>query len=122
MPTESEQVNDAKPLSSGLLKRGIIGLVLGAVAGAIQVWFFKRDLAHLWAAMAGGMLYMTTWVLFTEKLRLAGGKVLLGAVSGLIAAIAWWAIAVHDENVFIQASVAGACFGATYAWSDRRMT
>ena len=115
-------MNDAKPLSAGLLKRGITGLVLGAIAGAIQVWFLKQDLSHLWAAMAAGVLYMTTWVLFTEWFRLAGGKVLLGAVAGLLAAVIWWAIAVPAEDTFIQAVVAGACFGATYAWSDRRMT
>lgn len=115
-------MNDAKSLSAGLLKRGITGFVLGAIAGAIQVWFLKQDLSHLWAAMAAGVLYMTTWVLFTERFRLAGGKIFLGAVSGLIAAIVWWAIAVHAEHAFLQAAIAGACFGATYAWSDRRMT
>ena len=115
-------MSDIKGLSAGLLRRGISGCVLGAIAGAIQVWFFKQDLSHLWAAMAAGVLYMTTWVLFTEWWRLAGGRILLGAVSGLLAAIVWWAIAVHAEEAFLQAVVAGTCFGATYAWSDRRMT
>ena len=107
---------------SVLVKRAITGIVLGAIAGAIQVWFFKRDLMHLWAAIAAGVMYMTTWVLFTDWLKLAGGKVLLGAVAGLLAAVLWWAIAVHAENAFIQAAVAGLCFGAAYAWSDQRMT
>jgi membrane associated rhomboid family serine protease len=115
-------VSDTKPLSAELLKRGITGLVLGLIAGAFQVWFLKQDFSHLWASMAAGVLYMTTWVLFTEWLRLAGGRILLGAVSGLIAAMVWWAIAMPAENVFLQAAVAGMCFGATYAWSDRRMT
>lgn len=105
-----------------LVKRSITGIILGAIAGAIQVWFFKRDLMHLWASIAAGVMYMTTWVLFTDWLKLAGGKVLLGAVAGLLAAVLWWAIAVHAENVFIQAAVAGLCFGAAYAWSDHRMT
>ncbi len=113
-------MSDAKPLSPGLLKRGIMGFVLGTLAGAVQVWFFGHDLSHLWAAMAAGVLYMTTWCLFTEWFRLAGGKILLGGVSGLIAAIVWWAIAVPAENAFIQAVVAGTCFGATYAWSEGR--
>jgi len=75
---------------------------------------------HLWAAIAAGVMYMTTWVLFTDWLKLAGGKVLLGAVAGLLAAVLWWAIAVHAENAFIQAAVAGLCFGAAYAWSEGR--
>lgn len=115
-------MSDRKLPYAELLKRVITGLVLGAIAGAIQVWFFKQDLPHLWASMAAGVLYMATWVLLTEWVRLAGGKILLGAVSGLIAALAWWAIAVPTENAFLQAAIAGACFGATYAWSDRRMT
>jgi hypothetical protein len=105
---------------SVLVKRAITGIILGVVAGAIQVWFFKRDLMHLWAAIAAGVVYMTSWVVFTDWLRLAGGKILLGAVSGLLAAIVWWAIAVHVENAFIQAAVAGTCFGAAYAWSEGR--
>lgn len=107
---------------SVLVKRAITGIILGAIAGAIQVWFFKRDLMHLWAAIAAGTVYMTTWVVFTDWLKLAGGKILLGGVSGLIAAIAWWSIAIHAEDAFIQAAVAGVCFGAAYAWSDQKMT
>ena len=104
----------------GLFRRAITGLILGAIAGAIQVWFFNRDLMHLWAAIAAGVMYMITWVIFTDRLRLAGGQILLGGVSGLIAAIVWWSIAVHAEDAFIQASVAGLCFGAAYAWSEGR--
>lgn len=107
---------------SVLVKKAITGIILGAIAGAIQVWFFKRDLMHLWAAIAAGAVYMTTWVVFTDWLRLAGGKILLGGAAGLIAAILWWSIAIHAEDAFIQAAVAGLCFGAAYAWSDRRMT
>lgn len=105
-----------------LVKRVIMGVILGAIAGAIQVWFFQHDLMHLWASAAAGVVYMTSWVLLTDWLKLAGGKVLLGGVSGLIAAIVWWSIAVHAEEAFIQAAVAGLCFGAAYAWSDQRMT
>ena len=104
----------------GLFRRAITGLILGAIAGAIQVWFFNRDLMHLWAAIVAGVMCMITWVIFTDRLRLAGGKILLGGVSGLIAAIVWWSIAVHAEDAFIQASVAGLCFGAAYAWSEGR--
>jgi hypothetical protein len=103
-----------------LVKRAITGVILGAIAGAIQVWFFKRDLMHFWASAAAGVVYMTAWVLFTDWLKLAGGKVLLGAVAGLLAAILWWSIAVHAEDAFIQSSVAGLCFGAAYAWSESR--
>jgi hypothetical protein len=117
---KEDSLTDTKGEYSGLLRRAITGVILGAIIGAIQVWFFKRDLSHLWAAMVAGVLYMTTWVLFTERLRLAGGKVLLGAAAGLTAAIVWWAIAVHAENAFLQSAVAGTCFGAAYAWSEGR--
>lgn len=115
-------MNDAGFQYVGLLRRAIIGVILGAMVGAIQVWFFKRDLSHLWAAIAAGTVYMTTWVIFTDWLRLAGGKILLGGISGLIAGIVWWSLAIHAEDAFIQAAVAGACFGAAYSWSAQRMT
>ncbi|HMS83730.1 MAG TPA: hypothetical protein PKD12_08770 [Nitrospira sp.] len=103
-----------------LIKRAMTGLILGGLAGAIQVWMFKRDLMHLWASLAAGVVYMAAWVTLTDWLELAGGKILLGGVSGLLAAIVWWAIAVPADNAFIQAAVAGACFGAAFAWSDQR--
>ena len=117
---QEEAVSDSPFHYSILVKRVITGLILGSLAGAVQVWFLKRDLMHLWASMAAGGLYMTTWTVFTDWLRLAGGKILLGAVSGLLAAIVWWAIAVHAEHVFVQAAVAGTCFGAAFAWSEGR--
>jgi len=117
-----DKLTDTTVHYSILIKRIITGLILGILAGGIQVWFFDRDLMYLWASVAAGVVYMSAWVLFTDWLKLAGGKVLLGAVAGLLAAIVWWAIALHVEDAFVQAVVAGLCFGATYAWSDRRMT
>lgn len=105
-----------------LIKRVVTGLILGAVAGAVQVWFFDRNFMYLWASAAAGALYMAAWVFFTDWLRLAGGKVLLGAAAGILAAVVWWAMAVHAENMFLQSAIAGMCFGAAYAWSDQRMT
>jgi hypothetical protein len=115
-------LNNARGQYAKLLRRGITGVVLGASVGAIQVWCFERDLAHLWAAVAAGAVYMTTWVLFTAWLRLAGGKILLGAASGLLAAVVWWAMAVRVADAFLLAVVAGVCFGLAYAWSDQRMS
>ncbi|MGQ0667967.1 MAG: hypothetical protein ACT4O4_13120 [Nitrospiraceae bacterium] len=105
-----------------LLRKAMTGVILGAIAGVIQVWFFKRDFTNLYAAIAAGAIYMTTWVVFTDWLQLAGGKILLGAVSGFLAAILWWAITDHTVDVFLLAAVAGVCFGSAFAWSDQRMT
>ncbi len=113
---------DIREIYGTLMRRAITGAILGAIAGAIQMGFFKQGWMQLFAAIAAGVVYMAAWVLFTDWLKLAGGQVLLGAVAGLLAAILWWAIAVPAENAFIQAIVAGTCFGAAYAWSDRRMT
>ena len=118
---EEAVLSDSAFHYSRLVKRAITGLILGGLVGAVQVWFFKRGLMLLWAALAAGVVYMTAWVLLTDWMRLAGGKILLGAVSGLLAAVVWWALAVHVEDAFVQAIVAGTCFGAAYAWSDQRM-
>lgn len=111
-----------REIYSILMRRMITGVLLGAIVGAIQMGFFQQGIAHLFAAIAAGIIYMAAWVILTDWLQLAGGKILLGAVSGLLAAIVWWAIAAHADNVFLTAAVAGTCFGATYAWSDQRMT
>lgn len=103
-----------------LIRRALTGLILGGIAGAVQVWFFKQDIMHLWAAMSAGVLYMVSSTLFTVRFRLAGGKILLGAISGLLAGMVWWAIAIHAENAFLLSAVAGMCFGSAYAWSEGR--
>ena len=105
-----------------LIKRVVVGIILGTLAGVVQVWFMDRELMYLLASAAAGALYMAAWVLFTDWFRLAGGRIVLGAVAGLLAAVVWWAMAIHAENLFIQSAVAGMCFGAAYAWSDQRMT
>lgn len=105
-----------------LIKRVVTGLILGTLAGAVQVWFLNRDMVYFLASAVAGALYMGAWVLFTDWLRLAGGKIFLGAAAGFLAAVVWWAMAVQAENMFLQSAVAGMCFGAAYAWSDQRMT
>ena len=105
---------------SGLLRRAITSVILGAVVGVLEVWFFKHDIAHFWAAVVAGPMYMTTLAVLTDRLQLAGGKTLLGAVSGLLAAIVWWAIAVHTADAFVLAAVAGVFFGSAYVWSEAR--
>lgn len=105
---------------SGLLRRAITGVILGVVVGVLEVWVFTRDIAHFWAAVVAGPTYMIMLAVLTDRLQLAGGKTLLGAVSGLLAAIVWWAIAVHTADAFVLAAVAGACFGSAYVWSEAR--
>lgn len=107
-------------LSSLLVRRAITGLVLGTIAGMIELWIFNHDLAHFVAAIVAGPLYLTSLVLLTDRFQLAGGKTLLGAVAGLLTAIVWWAIAVRAAEQFVFAAVAGACFGAVYVWSEVR--
>lgn len=103
-----------------LVKKTITGLILGAIAGAIELWILNHDLAHFLAAVVAGPLYMALLVVLVERLRPAGGKVLLGSVSGVVAAIVWWAIAVQATDQFVFAAVAGGCFGAAYVWSESR--
>lgn len=103
-----------------LLARAITGFIVGALVGVIQVWFLDYDLSYLWAAIAAGVTYMGSRVLLTDWLQLAGGKIFLGAASGLLAAVVWWALASRADELFVRAVAAGICFGAAYAWSDHR--
>ncbi|MCP9452643.1 MAG: hypothetical protein NNA23_08160 [Nitrospira sp.] len=116
-----EQPSTERPtIAIPLVARAITGFIIGGIVGAIQVWFWGHDLSFLWAAMAAGVTYMGTRVLLTDWLQLAGGKILLGAASGLLAAVVWWMLASRADEMFIRAAAAGICFGAAYAWSDHR--
>ncbi|MFN3680679.1 MAG: hypothetical protein ACK4VP_01380 [Nitrospira sp.] len=103
-----------------LVARVITGLIIGTLVGAVQVWLWGHALFFLWAAMAAGVTYMGARVLLTDWLQLAGGKILVGAVSGLLAAVVWWMVASRADEMFVRAAAAGICFGAAYAWSDPR--
>ena len=111
---------DANFRYGGLLRRTIAGVILGAVIGGVVVWFFEYDITHFWAAVVTGAMYTTTLPVLTDYLQLAGGRTLFGAMSGLLAAIVWWAIAVRTADAFVLAAVAGICFGSAYAWSEAR--
>ena len=59
---------------SGLVRRAITGVILGAIAGVLDVWVFKQDITHLWAAVVAGPTYMITLAVLTDRLQLAGAK------------------------------------------------
>jgi hypothetical protein len=111
---------DANFRNGGLLRKAIVGVILGAIVGGVVMWFFEYDITHFWASVVTGALYMTALPVLTDCLQLAGGRILLGAVSGLLAAIVWWAIAVRTADAFVLAAIAGICFGSAYAWSEAR--
>lgn len=97
-----------------------MGTVFGALIGVLQLLIFKSDAAHVWAAAAAGATYMSLLAVLGRRFRLAAGMMPLGALSGLIAAIVWWTIAVHTTDSFVLAAVAGVCFGSVYVWSEAR--
>ncbi|MBI3355226.1 MAG: hypothetical protein HY038_00350 [Nitrospirae bacterium] len=113
-------MSEAHGQYSGLLRRATAGAILGTVVGTFEQWFFKHDLAHFFAAVLAGALYLTTLAVLTDRFQLAGGKTLLGAVSGFLAAIVWWSIAGHTVDAFAVAAVSGICFGSVYVWSEVR--
>jgi uncharacterized membrane protein (UPF0136 family) len=118
--TMEDCLADANFQYAGLLRKAITGAILGALVGALVVWFFKRDIVHLWASVVAGALYMTTLAVLTDRLQLVGGKTLLGAGSGLLVAIVWWSIADCTVDAFAVAAISGICFGSVYVWSEVR--
>ena len=97
-----------------------MGAVFGALIGVLQLLIFKSDAAYVWAAAAAGATYMSMLAVLGRRFRLAAGMMPLGALSGFIAAIVWWTIAVHTTDSFVLAAVAGVCFGSVYVWSEAR--
>lgn len=97
-----------------------MGAILGAFIGMLDLWLFKVDAAHFWAAVAAGSTYMAILAVFGAHFQRGGGMTLLGAVSGFVAAIVWWTIAVHTQDSFALAAISGVCFGSAYVWSEAR--
>jgi hypothetical protein len=102
-----------------LLRRALLGALVGAFLGALELWFFEFDLPHFWAAVGAGATFMSILAVVVGQLQHRGFKLfLVGGLSGSIAGIVWWVIANQAIKWLWVAVCIGMILGVLYVWSD----
>jgi len=105
-------MNQSSSQENSLLRRVLFGAFAGAFLDALELWFFKFDLLHFWAAVGAGATFTSILALFVKQIQYRGFKLLLlGALSGCVASIVWWLIAGHHIQSLMVAVSAGASLG-----------
>jgi hypothetical protein len=99
------------------LRRALLGGIVCAFLGALEIWFYRFDLRHLAAALSAGAAYGVLVGLFPGVLGSSMPRATLGsALFGGIAGAIWWFVA-GPPTALLLALVTGFAFGGLFAWS-----
>ena len=100
-----------------LIRRALLGGIFCAVAGALELWFYRFDLRHLAAALSAGAAYGILVGLFPRVLDSSMRPATLGsALFGGIAGAVWWFVA-QPPTTPLLALLTGFAIGGLFAWS-----
>ncbi len=101
-----------------LIRRALLAGAVGALAGALELWFYRFDLRHLAAAVSAGAAFGILFGLFAG---LSSGSrplaTLSSALFGAIAGAVWWFVAQPPTSLLL-AVVTGFAIGGLYAWIE----
>ena len=103
---------------TSLAGRILIGALMGAFLGLLELWFYEFDLAHFLAAIAAGATFgaligiSIPWVA-PERSQL----VIVCSAAGCVAGIVWWLIAQPGTSIgsIALAVGIGAILGTLFA-------
>jgi hypothetical protein len=113
--------HDRSRPDTSLAGRILIGALMGAFLGLLELWFYEFDLAHLLAAIAAGATFGSlTGVSIPWVAPDHFKEVIVCSSAGCIAGIVWWLIAQPGSSIgSIALSVGiGAILGALFAVFD----
>ena len=116
---ESDQDNHSTPNHSWW-KRVLFGALIGAVYGALNIWFYEVSLVRLIAAIISGATFFAVLGLLAPKFGKDRSKfITLAGFSGFVAGIAYWLVA-RPSSSLILAVMVGCLLGIVYAWAESR--
>ena len=113
---DNEIMTNAPSESQSWMTRLLMGAIMGAFIGALNLWFYEVSFVRLLAAISGGAAFYSLIALGSDYLEHRNLKtVLLGALAGGVAGILWWAVARPGTSVFLAAGV-GIVSGVVIVW------
>jgi hypothetical protein len=101
-----------------IIRRVLIGSLMGAFIGLLELWFYEFNLRHGIAAILSGALFGTIVGIFGSSMlkKIATALILCGCAGGLAGAI-WWVIAKSSVSIF-QSVAIGIALGLLFGWSN----
>jgi len=101
-------------------KRVLFGALIGAVYGALNIWFYEVSLVRLIAAIISGATFFAVLGLLAPKFGKDRSKfITLAGFSGFVAGIAYWVVA-RPSSSLILAVIIGFVSGIVCAWAESR--
>ena len=101
-------------------KRLLLGALVGAFIGSLEIWFYEFSLNRLMAAILSGASFFAIIGLLAAKFAKDRSKVIaLGGFAGCVAGIAYWLVA-RPSLSLLMAGVIGSVAGIVYAWAESK--
>lgn len=100
------------------IRRLLIGSLVGAFIGLLELWFYEFNLRHSVAAILSGAIFGSILGLFAstmlQKTKIA--LILCGSSGGFAGAV-WWVIARPTVSI-LHSVIVGIALGLLFVWSD----
>jgi hypothetical protein len=100
------------------LRRLLIGSLVGAFIGLLELWFYEFNLRHGIAAILSGAIFGSILGLFGSTMlqKTKTALILCGSSGGLAGAV-WWVIARPTVGI-LHSVVIGIVLGLLFVWSE----
>lgn len=101
-----------------IIRRILIGSLMGAFIGALELWFYEFNLRHGIAAVLAGAVFGSLLGVFGPSM-LSGIKssILLCSGTGGLAGAIWWIAAQSTVSIFFSIGV-GVVLGLLFLWGQ----
>jgi len=101
-----------------IIRRILIGSLMGAFIGLLELWFYEFNLRHGMAAiLAGGLFGAVVGVFGSSMLKKIKTALILCGCTGGLAGAVWWIVAKSSVSIF-QSVAIGIALGLLFVWSD----
>jgi len=101
-----------------IIRRVLIGSLMGAFIGLLELWFYEFNLRHGMAAiLAGGFFGAVVGVFWSSMLKKIKTALILCGCTGGLAGAVWWIVAKSSVSIF-QSVAIGIALGLLFVWSD----
>jgi hypothetical protein len=101
-----------------IMRRLLIGSLMGAFIGVLELWFYEFNLQHGIVAILSGAFFGAVVGIFGSSMlkQIKTALILCGCTGGL-AGVVWWVTAKSSVSIF-QSVTVGITLGLLFFWSD----
>jgi hypothetical protein len=118
VPRETGEVHILSIQVQEIIRRFLIGSLIGAFIGALELWFYEFNLHHgLAAVLAGAVFGSSLGVFGPSMLNDTISSILLCSCAGGIAGAVWWITAQSTVSIYFSIGI-GVFLGLLLLWGE----